>query len=448
MHIQASKLYFLLLLLPTITFSSAQFVKSAAERTNGRKIVILSESPGFVKMSATVQSATRTWSMNDDFHLMDGPLPDSVLNSLRERGIVAYEEDDAIVSIHQQDGSLPTNISITTQTGASWGLSRINQHKLNLDGIYNYPSSAGSGVNVYIVDTGIDFTNPEFGGRAKAGTTTISGYPSSFDSDDNGHGTFVAGIIGSSTYGVAKNVTLISVKALDNNGDGSVSDVLAGLSYVARQHEASPNKRTIVNLSLGTPSSQATNMAVAAIVKAGITVVVASGNGDARGNAQDACEFSPSSSKSVITVGATDRYDAAASFSNYGECVDILAPGVRVNSVIASAISTSPFSREVYPDGTSSGTSFASPYVSGVAALIMGVVGPISPDTIKSRLRNNATADLISNVGKGTPNLLVYGGGGYQPSSSLSSSSSFSSPILLITASLGMALVVHIILTL
>ncbi|CAG8706514.1 37271_t:CDS:2, partial [Gigaspora margarita] len=250
-----------------------------------------------------------------------------------------------------------------TQKSAPFNLDRIDQAKFPLDGEYNYPKSSGSGVNVYIIDTGIKTDHVEFGNRA----TRI-------------------------TWGVAKLVRLIAVKVFNAGGSGSFSDVIAGIAYVASQHKNSTNKNTVVNMSLGGGRNQAVNDAVKALTNMGIHVVVAAGN-----SAADSCSFSPASEPSAICVGATeDTSDAVTDFSNFGTCVNIFAPGRNIQSAwITSKNSTSILS----------GTSMATPHVTGTIALIIAKSGNLPPAQMKEALDNLATPDIIPvNTLKQSPN--------------------------------------------
>ncbi|CAG8491142.1 10230_t:CDS:2, partial [Dentiscutata heterogama] len=233
----------------------------------------------------------------------------------------------------------------------SWGLDRIDQRTPTLSKTYSYPESAGYGVDVYVIDTGIDIDHPEFEGRASWGITTTK---RNTDKDENGHGTFVAGIIGGKTYGVAKRVNLIAVKSLDDEGTGSVQSVLYGLQYVIQSHMAKGGKgKTIANLSLGSEYNRAVNLAVSELVKHGIIITAAAGNGyDGKGI--DACNVSPASARTAITVGSTTPTDYISRFSNYGECVNLFAPGQGI-------LSSYPF--PLNGSSIKSGTSFACPYV-------------------------------------------------------------------------------------
>lgn len=195
-----------------------------------------------------------------------------------------------------------------------------------------------------------------------------------------------------------------------------MSDVLRGLNWVVSQYRSSSNKRAVIkyagvltlsSLSLGSPYSRATNQAVSNAVSAGITVVVAAGNGDDNGVAQNACDFSPSSSSVVVTVGASDQTDQVGSFSNYGRCVTLIAPGVRITSLGNGGETQLQPGQSVTGFGTASGTSFAAPIVAGVVALMMGEGGYISPGEVKDRLMSAGTKGVLRNVGPETPNLLV-----------------------------------------
>jgi len=301
-------------------------------------------------------------------------LTPGAVDALRADPDVAYIEQDAIVT------------TMATQSGATWGLDRIDQRNRPLSGTYAY-ASTGTGVRAYIIDTGIQTSHPQFGSRASAVYDALGGN----GQDCNGHGTHVAGTVGASTYGVAKNVMLRAVRVLDCAGSGSTSGVIAGMNWVASNHI----KPAVANMSLGGGYSASSNTAANNLASAGVFLAVAAGNSNA-----DACNASPASAANATTVAASTSVDAKASYSNYGACVDLYAPGSSITSTwIGSGTKTI------------SGTSMASPHVAGVGALYKATYGDVSYSTIRSWLVNNATSGVISgNVGS-TPNKLLYKAG-------------------------------------
>src|SRR3989449_3571580 len=290
---------------------------------------------------------------------------------------VAFVEEDSEVSIS------------ATQTGATWGLDRIDQHDLPLDGNYDY-NDTGTSVKAYIIDTGIRATHTQFAGRVISGFTAIN--DGNGTNDCNGHGTHVSGTVGGTTYGVAKNVTLVAVRVLDCNGSGSTSGVISGVDWVTSNHLA--GQPAVANMSLGGGASSALDTAVNNSINDGVTYSIAAGNSNA-----DACTQSPARVPNAITVGATTSTDARSSFSNFGTCVDIFAPG----SSITSSWNTSDTATN-----TISGTSLATPHVTGVAALFLESNPTATPDAVQSALKSNGTANKISSLPSGTVNLLLY----------------------------------------
>jgi len=279
------------------------------------------------------------------------------------------------------------------QQGATWGIDRIDQENLPLDRLYHYWDNAGQGVDAYIIDTGILNTHNDFGGRSSSGYDFHNDRQDA--TDDNGHGTHVAGTVGGTVYGLAKSVSLVGVKVLGRLGSGSFDNVIAGINWVADQHTA--NARSTANMSLGGGASPATDAAVNGAIADGVTFVLASGNDNA-----NACNYSPARTGGpngdAITVNASDDTDGRASFSNFGTCTDIFAPGVSITSAYYTSNTAT---------STLSGTSMASPHVCGATAILLGRANQ-TPAQIKNAITNNGTPGVIRNPGTGSQNLLLY----------------------------------------
>jgi subtilisin family serine protease len=286
---------------------------------------------------------------------------------------VLFVEEDSVVE------------AVATQSNPPWGLDRIDERDLPLSLTYSY-TRTGSGVNVYVIDTGIRRTHTQFGGRAFAGFDAFGGSTN----DCHGHGTHVAGTVGGSTYGVAKSVRLYAVRVLNCSGSGSTSGVVAGVDWVTANH----TKPAVANMSLGGGASSSMDTAVRNSIAAGVTYAVAAGNSNA-----NAANYSPSRVGEAITVGSSTSSDAKSSFSNYGSVVDIFAPG----SSIRSSWFTSDTATAVL-----SGTSMASPHVAGVAARYLQGNTGASPATVRNAIVNAATTGRLTGLPTGTNNRLLF----------------------------------------
>jgi subtilisin family serine protease len=267
-----------------------------------------------------------------------------------------------------------------TQANPPWGLDRTDQRNLPLNASYSF-TSQGTGVKAYVIDTGIRTTHTDFGGQASSGFDAIDGGPAD---DCHGHGTHVSGTIGGTTYGVAKDVSLVAVRVLGCDGSGTNAQVISGIDWVIGNHPA--GQAAVANMSLGGAANSAIDTAIRNLYNDGVTVVVAAGN-----DAADACASSPARVAEAITVAASDTNDAMASFSNGGTCVDLFAPGVNVVSAGYSSDTAT---------ATMSGTSMASPHVAGAAARVLQSNPGASPATVAATLTSGATANKITGAGR------------------------------------------------
>jgi subtilisin family serine protease len=301
---------------------------------------------------------------------------------LNDGQVRALQNDEDVEALEQDQVVRSDATQSLSVGGGLYGLDRIDQRSLPLSGSYTYNTTA-SAVRAYVIDTGIQTSHPNFGTRAMAVYDAFGGN----GADCNGHGTHVAGTVGGATYGVAKAALLRGVKVLDCNGSGSTSGIIAGVDWVRANHI----KPAVANMSLGGGYSGALNTATTNLSNAGVFVAVAAGNEN-----QNACNVSPASAAAAHTVAASDKTDTRASFSNYGSCVDIYAPGVSITSTWLNGSTN-----------TISGTSMASPHVAGVAALYKAY-GDASASTINSWLVNNATTGVIKSNVSGTVNRLLF----------------------------------------
>ncbi|MBN6518194.1 S8 family peptidase [Acinetobacter pittii] len=297
--------------------------------------------------------------------------------------VEAMKKNPKVVSV---ENDTIMKVDATTQSNPDWGLDRIDQKNLPLDSAYSYLQT-GSGTTAYIVDTGILSTHQQFSRRVLSGYTAIS--DGNGTNDCHGHGTHVAGTVGGSTYGVAKNVSLVPIRILGCDGSGASSNVIAGLDWILKNGK----KPAVVNMSLGGEANASLDSAVENLFNNGYVMVVAAGNSNT-----DACSSSPARVSKAITVAATDSTDTRASYSNYGSCVDIFAPGSQINSSwIGSNTATKVLN----------GTSMATPHVVGVVAEMLQSTPTATPQTISTNLLNQASNNVVKNP-SGSPNRLLY----------------------------------------
>ncbi|GGW70827.1 S8 family peptidase [Streptomyces griseoloalbus] len=275
----------------------------------------------------------------------------------------------------------------TQENPPSWGLDRIDQHDLPLNEHYTWPESAGAGVTVHVIDTGVRTTHQDFAGRARHGWDFVQNDRTA--QDGNGHGTHVAGIIAGTSYGVAKKARIVSVRVLDDTGAGTTARVIAGIDWVTRN----ARKPAVANLSLGGFHNAQLNAAVRTSIASGVTYTVAAGN-----EGMPAALYSPAGVRQAVTVGATDRQDKKPAFSNHGSAVDLFAPGVSITS--ASAASDT--ARVAY-----SGTSMASPHAAGAAALYLAGHRRATPAQVANALVKGAVSGKVTGRGLGSPNRLL-----------------------------------------
>jgi subtilisin family serine protease len=308
-------------------------------------------------------------------HGFSATLSDAAVQDLRNNPHVLFVEADQVITLDGDQVSPP-----------SWGLDRIDQRALPLNSHYVYDYT-GSGVSAYIIDTGILTTHVDFGGRAFIAYDSVGDGRNGVDC--NGHGTHVAATVGGATYGVAKGVTLYAVRVLNCSGSGTTSGVIAGIDWVTANH----TDPAVANMSLGGGASSALDLAVTNSIKAGVVYAIAAGNSN-----RSACNYSPARVPAALTVAATTSADARASYSNYGTCVDLFAPGSSITSAWIGSNTAK---------NTISGTSMATPHVTGVTALYLEAHPGATVTEVVNAIVANATTNVVTNP-RGSPNLLLY----------------------------------------
>ncbi|HYW12188.1 MAG TPA: S8 family peptidase [Longimicrobium sp.] len=352
--------------------AAAPLLSAGANAVEGEYIVVL-------KPGANSRSVAAVAGVETDFEYtaalngFSASLNRGQLTALQHNPNVEYIEENQVMSVD------------ITQSGATWGLDRIDQTSNTLNGTYIYTGTA-TNVTAYIIDTGLNPAHTQFGGRAASVYNSVGGS----NDDCNGHGTHVAGTVGGVTYGVAKGVRLRGVKVLNCAGSGTSAGIIAGVDWV----RLNATKPAVANMSLGGGFSSASNTAVNNLANSGVYVAVASGNSNA-----NACNYSPASAANITSVNASTSSNAKASFSNYGSCTHLYAPGQSITSAWYTSTTAT---------NTISGTSMASPHVAGVGALYLASNPSASNATVKSWIINNATANVISGNPSGTPNRLLF----------------------------------------
>jgi len=322
-----------------------------------------------------------THNINDEYKGFAAKFSEDIAHALQHDPLVAEMSLDCIMTVAQSCANRQNN-------APSWGLSRTSHYGSVSGGLPNYytHSNGGSGINAYVLDTGIFINHPDLRPRAIWGAN----YAGGSNNDGNGHGTHCAGTIGGTTCGIAKQVQLVAVKVLSDSGSGSIAGIISGIQW-ATNHFNNGNNYGVISMSLGGTSGGTMRSAIQAAANAGLPTIAAAGNSNA-----NACSFYPAGYPEVITVGATDAQDVRSYFSNYGTCVDLFAPGSGITST--------------WPNGSTevlSGTSMACPHVAGQAAVLLSS-RVYTPEQLRAALKADAQSGRITNPGSGSPNLLLY----------------------------------------
>ncbi|MEU9234967.1 S8 family peptidase [Streptomyces subrutilus] len=358
-------------------------LKTTANAVPGKYIVTLEKGVDAAKLAQKL-GAKPSFVYTSALNGFAVPLPPLQLTAVRSSpGVKAVEQDARVRSV--MTPSAPGGLRAPSN---SWGQDRIDQKNLPLDSSFTTEGN-GAGVTAYVLDSGIEYGHDEFGGRAAFGFDAIGDGRNG--ADCNGHGTHVAGTVAGRTYGVAKKAGLVSVRVLACDGAGEYSGIIAGLDWVAR-NAVQP---AVLNGSLGGDTSDAVNDAADAVTAAGVLPVFAAGN-----DAKDACLVSPASASKVVAVAASNRYDEETSFSNYGGCTMLYAPG---EAIVSAKLGGGSVALD--------GTSMAAPHVAGVAALYKAKNPGATPEDVVAFLDEESAKDVLSSVGKGSPNQLLHTGG-------------------------------------